>query len=226
MPREDVAREERHDIAPRRLHRLAPEEVENRNHLTGCWITCLVVVADLRRYARFQLRERHLEFSLRDPGERLSDEKGAYGVDVAADSAGAKLEGFAQSRSAPHEGVEDDLTGQVVSLVEVSPDVRPFVLQSPECYSPKHRPQSRRPPLVNVVERPVDFLSPAFLLREFADLHDRETSFKGSCVSIRRFASQEGGLGHARLRSCVDMVTGLPAWLSRRYAAKRCSAAA
>ena len=219
--REDIPRKQGHDVTRRRGYRLAPEVIQYGNFLSGLGIAGLVVPTDFRRNLLFQHGERTAQLGLLDPRQRLPHEERAHRVDVATYRPRTELQRLAQRRPASHEGIQDHLVLQVVCSVEALPDVRARFCQRAKRYPAEYGPEPGRPPLVDMIQRPVDLLSPALALRKRADLRDREALLKGG-GPLRAPVGRTCRQLPTSVSRC-DMLTGFGLCATSRWATKRCS---
>src|SRR5205823_5311042 len=89
-----------------------------------------------------------------------------YRIDVSTNCHEAEFVGFTNRRPAPHKRIKNRHASEVMLLVEFFGKVCGLRQSRAEQDASKDRTEPLRPPLVNVVNRPIDFLPPALHLRE------------------------------------------------------------
>src|SRR6058998_201453 len=104
-------------------------------------------------------------------------------VDITTDSASAELECFTNCSSASHEGIEDHRTSQSRRLIKHLQHIRSLRGEGSEHNSAEDRTKPLGPPFVNVINRTVDLLAPAFQLGNIAQVFEGEARiFYGPCA--------------------------------------------
>ena len=182
----------------------------------------LVVTAYLRGDASLKLREGSTEILFRHTGECLAHKERAHRIDVAPDRLGSEFERLAKCRSASHERIEHDFTRQMMAFVEYLPNRRPLATERRERDRAKYRSQPRRPPFVNVVERSVYLLAPAFMFGDLAHLDDGEAMLQRRRLAFRcrefDWAAHSSPISSTTslMADAESMVTGLSVWDFRR----------
>ena len=83
------------------------------------------------------------------------------GIDVAADSACAQLCRLPDSRATAHERIENDRVRDADRLIEQAKEIDALRRERADDHRAEHGAEPLRPPFVNMIRRPVDFLSPA-----------------------------------------------------------------
>src|ERR1700728_1443553 len=222
--REDVAAKQRNRLPFGSANRLHPEKIQDRNQFSRGRVLRLVVAPDGGSGGALQMFKRLTKCALGNAGERLTHEECADGVDVAADDVCSQLEGFPKGRAAAHERIEHDFSLEVMAFVEGLPYSRALRAERAQRNRAKNRPEPRRPPFVDVVERPVDLFAPALMLRHLADFEEGEIMLKSGFMALfgqnefcsERIHSSSISLTVSRMAARESMETGLGACDFRR----------
>ena len=160
--------------ALRAIHLLDPEVVEDVRSNASVKFGPVVRLDRLRHVALDLLESLQHRFVVVD-GQGISHEKVGHGIDVATDRPRTQLEGFADGRTAAHERIEYDHVLQAHRAVERVHDIRAGRRQRTQQNRTESRPEPLRPPLVNVIRRAIDLLSPTLGFGDVADRFERKT---------------------------------------------------
>src|SRR4051812_34789089 len=96
------------------------------------------------------------------------------GINVAAYDARPEFQRLPKSGPASHEGVKDNSVVETCLPVESLSSVCAFGSQRTDHNRSKRTAEAMCPPLVDVVQRPVDLFSPAFDLAKIAEVLKRK----------------------------------------------------
>ncbi len=128
-------------------------------------------------------------------------------VYVSPQSGAAELVRLAYRRATAHEGIENRNAGKIMGLVENLFEVPPWRQQTPQDYPAKNRAQPLRPPFVNVIDGPVDLLSPTLSLRQRREKLEREVvGLDRSGKSRCRFIAQPSRVSSQSSSAVSDVI--------------------
>jgi hypothetical protein len=101
-----------------------------------------------------------------------------YRIDIPAQSDAPEFVGFADSCTTAHEWVQDSYVAIIVLAIEARVQIRMLRQKTAEQYAAEHRAEPVGPPLVHVVDRTMDLLTPTLALSQ------GRKEFKGEFIAF------------------------------------------
>lgn len=108
----------------------------------------------------------------------------SHGIDIAADRRATELKRFAYSSAASHERIKNNQAWKTDGLIEKLQEVRAAWGRGGKQDGPKDGPETLRPPLVDVIYRPVNLFPPTLDLCYIANRFEGKTIFDDSVTAF------------------------------------------